>query len=541
MKRLLWAAAVWVSLGASAAQAHFLWVVTGSTPEGPRASVYFGEEAAPDDPALLDRVAKASIWAKGEFSEPKELTLVKADDALVAKLESGQAASTVVLRHTYGVAKKGGESFLLNYYAKGYPSVLPGTWRAVKDAERLPLEVVPMADGRAVRLKVLWKGASLAGSTVTVNGPAVDGKLEGTTDADGVFRCELPASGLYSIRAKHVEATAGKHGDQEYASVRHYSTVSLPYEPIKLAPTAHQFPPLPKGTTSFGGAVAGDRLYVYGGNYGSAHGYSEQDQSGDLWTLDLTNPGKWEQGPAGTRLQGLAMVEHGGRLLRVGGFRAMNKAGEDEDLRSQPEVVRLAADGKSWEPATPLPTPRSSHDAAVVGDTLYVVGGWNMQGGGDDAVWHDSLLAADLKAEPLVWKAAAPPTFKRRALAAAAWQGKLFCVGGMQEDGGPTTATSIYDPATNAWSDGPAILGAPMDGFGCSAFATRDGLFVTTISGSIQRLSEDGKAWQFVGQLEHPRFFHRLLPWQESKLVIVGGTSMSSGKALSLELLAPGK
>ena len=26
----------------------------------------------------------------------------------------------------------------------------------------------------------------------------------------GVYRCELPAAGLYSIRAKHVEATTGK-------------------------------------------------------------------------------------------------------------------------------------------------------------------------------------------------------------------------------------------------------------------------------------------------------------------------------------------
>ncbi|MEY4177522.1 MAG: N-acetylneuraminate epimerase precursor [Planctomycetota bacterium] len=529
----------WACLGAAAAQAHFLWVVPQSTSQGARVAVYFGEQAAPDDPALLDKVATASLWAAVERGQPRELKLSKSDNALVAPLDRDQAFAPVILRHTYGVATKGGDSFLLNYYAKGYSTPLPGLWRAVKDSERLPLEIVPQADQRSVRFQVLWKGEPLAQALVTVEGPGLEMKREGTTDASGVFRCELAAAGLYSIRAKHVEEAAGKHGDQAYTSVRHYSTLALPYQPIHMTPIANSFPPLAKGTTSFGGAVLGDTLYVYGGNYGSAHSYSEEDMSGELWTLDLKGPGKWQPGPSGQRLQGLAMVEHRGRLIRVGGFRATNKEGEKENLRSQPEVARLSVDGKSWELLTPLPAGRSSLDAAVIGDTLYVVGGWNLQGGSRDALWHDTLLAADLTVEPLAWKPVASPPFKRRALSAAAWQGKLYCIGGMEEQGAPTTAVAVYDPAVNAWTEGPAVLGGPMEGFGTAAFATEKGLFVTTMSGSIQKMAADGKAWQVVGQLTHPRFFHRLLPWSGSKLVVVGGSNMTTGKIEDLELLAP--
>ncbi len=524
---------------ASAAHAHFLWVVPQSGPQGPRVAVYFGEQAAPDDPKLLEKVAAASVWLAGERGQPRELKLAKSDDGLVAPLEREQAFSPAILRHTYGVASKGGDSFLLQYYGKGYAAPLPGLWRTVKDSERLPLEIVPVAEGRSVRFEVLWKGEPLAGALVTVEGPGMAAKLEGPTDAKGAYRCELPAAGLYSIRAKHVEATAGKHGDQSYNSVRHYSTLALPYQPLTMNPIAHAFPPLAKGTTSFGGAVAGDTLYVYGGNYGSAHSYSEEDMSGELWTLDLKGPGKWQPGPAGQRLQGLAMVSHRGRLIRAGGFRAVNKEGEKENLRSQPEVARLSADGKSWELLAPLPAGRSSLDAAVLGDTLYVVGGWNLQGGSRDAVWHDTMLAADLTVEPLAWKPVAAPPFKRRALAVAAFQGKLYCLGGMEEQGAPTTAVAVYDAATNSWSEGPALLGGPMEGFGSSAYATEQGLFATTMSGSIQKLAADGKSWQVVGQLAHPRFFHRLLPWQGSKLIAVGGSNMTTGKIEDLELLVP--
>lgn len=523
----------------SVSQAHFLWLLADPPASSEKkVRVYFGEAAEPDDPTLLDRVAKAEVWAVSQRGEPKLVTLAKGADALEGNLVASEGASTFILKHRYGVVAKGGAPFLLNYYAKTHVHSLPGTWRTVSDAERLPLEVAAEAAGVETLLKVTWKGKPLAGSELVVAGEGLSSSLKGATDESGAFRCRLPAAGVYSIRAKHEEATPGKLDDQDYQTVRHYSTLSLRHMPRSLSPVAHELPALPKGTTSFGGAVAGDLLAVYGGNYGSAHSYDIEDQSGDLWLLDLKKPGEWRRGPSGTRLQGLAMVEFRGAFYRVGGFNALNKPGEKEDLRSTAEFARWSPGAERWTALPNLPVARSSHDAALVGSKLYVVGGWNMKGAEAGTDWHDSALVVDLAAEKLEWKAIAPPPFKRRALAVAAWQGRLVCVGGMREKGGPTTEVSIYDPATNAWSNGPALLGESMDGFGSSAFAVGDALYVTTISGSVQRLKADGSAWELAGQLAHPRFFHRLLPWGGDKLIVVGGSDMTTGKTNELELMS---
>lgn len=309
-------------------------------------------------------------------------------------------------------------------------------------------------------------------------------------------------------------------------------------DPPRLVVAPADFPPLPRGVTSFGGAVAGDSLYIYGGNYGGAHEYSREDQSGDLWRLDLKRPEKWERLFAGPKLQGLSMVEFKGRLYRVGGFSAKNQEGDAEDLRSQVDFARLSSDKQAWEALPALPEPRSSHDAATIGDTLYVVGGWNLQGKSADAKWHDTAFAVNLAAEALEWKPIAAPPFKRRALALAAWEGKLYAIGGMQQTAGPTTAVAVYDPKRNGWSEGPPLPGREMEGFGASAFACGRALYVTCFSGAVHRLARDGVQWEPAGQLAHPRFFHRLLPWGDTRLVVVGGSNMTTGKIVELELLS---
>lgn len=528
-----------VLLGTQTASAHFLWLLSERGCDSSRVKVFFGEEAEPDDPELLDRVAKAEVWANGgrRRGEPTKLSLTRGEEALEAELSQNDAAGAVILRHTYGAITRGGNAFLLKYYAKTYLSQLPGNWQAVKDNERLPLEIVPRLDGAVTELRVTWKGEPVANSAVSVKGPGLRSEIEGTTDESGKFRCELPQAGIYSIRARHIEAVAGEHDGEQYKEVRHYSTLTLDHLPTRLAPAEHSLPALPFGTTSFGGAILGDSLYVYGGNYGSAHKYSNEDQSGDLWRLNLKQPKEWEQVLEGPKLQGLAMVPYKGQLYRVGGFTAMNKDGEDQDLRSQADFARFDPAKKTWETLPSLPEARSSHDAAIVGNTLYVVGGWNMEGGGRDTKWHDTALACNLDAEKLEWKPIAAPPFQRRALALAAWNGKLYCIGGMQSKGGTTTQVAIYDPQQNSWSNGPAIAGEGMDGFGSSAFACGDSLYVTTISGSIQRLHGEGKAWEYLGQAAHPRFFHRMLPWNDEQLVLVGGASMQVGKILELEVL----
>ncbi len=294
------------------------------------------------------------------------------------------------------------------------------------------------------------------------------------------------------------------------------------------------YPELPEGITSFGAALAGHHLYIYGGHKGTAHRYSTADQTDAFLRLDLEDPERWEELPSGPKLQGLALVAHDGLLYRLGGFAARNAPEEDHDLWSVDEVARFDPAAGKWESLPPLPEPRSSHDAAVVGDSIYVVGGWAMQG--EKATrWHQTAWKLDLTKKPLKWEPIARPPFERRALAVAAYRDRLYVIGGMQKEGGPTTAVSIYDPAADKWREGPALKGEPMEGFGNAAFSAGDSLFSSTYKGRLQSFHPKSEGWRPVRQLDHARFFHRMLPLGADSLLIVGGANMETGKVLDLE------
>jgi N-acetylneuraminic acid mutarotase len=293
--------------------------------------------------------------------------------------------------------------------------------------------------------------------------------------------------------------------------------------------------PLPKPVTSFGAAIVDGWLYAYGGHLGSAHKYSADLQARELVRLNLAQPDKWEVVAAGPPRTGLAMVAYGGKLYRIGGWEAKNAAGDKWELYSSRDFARFDPQSGQWQDLAPLPEGRSSHDAAVLGSQLYVIGGWELKGEGGGE-WHETAYVCDLADANPQWKEIAKPPFNRRALAVATYGGKVYVIGGMDDSNDTTTDTNIYDPKLRAWSKGPAMPGKAFDGFGASAFGTAAGLFATTGVGSLYRLSADGQTWEEVGKLKHPRFFHRLLAEGDNKLLVVGGTSRG-GKVPEVESL----
>jgi len=524
--------ALLVALTPLLAQAHFVWIVAGPTSPDGQVHVYFSEEAAPDNPELLTRIAHAKLHqaAAGQLSE---LPLVRAADSLAAT-PSGPGPKAFFLSLNYGVLAKGEEPFQLRYYAKSYDKADPRVWTAVGQPSALPFEITPRLEGDEVLFEVTWQGKPQAEIALTIEAEGID-NIEGTTNERGVLAAKLPKGKTISVRAKHTENTAGEQDGKKYASVRHYSTLSLM---IPAEVSAAKLPNLEPPVTSFGAAIVGDFVYVAGGHLGEAHHYSAEGQSDRLVRLNLQQPTQWEELGTVPKRTGLAMVPFQGKLIRVGGFEARNKGDDKEQLVSMADVASYDPATKVWTELTPLPQGRSSHDAVVIGNSLYVVGGWFMNGEGQ-TVWLDDALVADLTQQPLVWQALPQPPFHRRAVSTGEWQGQLVVVGGMQQKGGPTQTTAIYNPATKAWSDGPAVQGNAMDGFGSSAFALGDTLYVSTMSGKLQRLSHDGQRFDTVAQLAHPRFFHRMLPTAQGQLLFVGGASMQSGKVAELELFNP--
>ncbi len=186
----------------------------------------------------------------------------------------------------------------------------------------------------------------------------------------------------------------------------------------------------------------------------------------------------------------------------------------------------------------PLPEPRSSHDAVVIGDALYVVGGWTLDGG-RDGQWLPTAWSFDLSKPGAKWQPIAAPTFKRRALAVAAWDGKLVTLGGMDEDAKVSKSVFALDLAKNEWTALADLPGGKMRGFGVSAWDLAGGLFVSGAEGVVYRLADDGARWEEAGKLQQPRFFHRLLPGNGATLLAVAGASFSDGHLANIEQFAP--
>lgn len=522
---------VWLALTAMA-HAHFPWLVVADG----QARLYFAEHAASGDAALLDSLAGASVWQRDSKGRDTPVELKIDGDHSSSAVASG--SKIVFLRKTYGLLERGGESFLLDYGAKVHTSPLPGEWKAVDDAEKLPLEVLASVTDDRLRLNVVWKGTPSSRTEVHIS---IDGatasKVE--TDEQGSVDVPIERSGLYSIRAKRIDPTSGEHAGKKYSSIRHWTTLTLPVTLANIMAEERSFPELPHGVTSFGGAVIGDFFFAYGGYLEAAHHYYDDGQSKRLLRISISRPTEWEEVAQGPPRTGTALVGHQRRLIRVGGFLAKNKEFEEQNLESQADVQAFDPSTHEWSDLPRLPAGRSSHDAVLVGDTLFVVGGWNMskgsaQGGGETN-WHETAIALDLTDAKATWRMIAPPPFKRRALSLAGHAGKLFVIGGMQEQGGPTTEVAVYDPRTDEWGTAGKLLGGPMEGFGTAACEAEGKLFVTTMSGAVQQFDDATGAWKLVGQLRHARFFHRIAPIDSGRILVVGGASMETGKVTQVE------
>ena len=128
-----------------------------------------------------------------------------------------------------------------------------------------------------------------------------------------------------------------------------------------------------------------------GGNIGKAHEFNRDCVKGDFFRLKLTG---------GTALLSVSLVAPEGKIIRIGGMNARNPGGEKNDLHSTAEVMRFDPTTQQWQALPPLPEPRSSHDAVILGDTLYVGGGWKLAGDDANAVWQNTLPIAPRNPRP---------------------------------------------------------------------------------------------------------------------------------------------
>ena len=542
---IVFAFAIFEFLATPTAEAHFPWLIIDADDT---AALHFGE-------SLSDRAYKLPDSLRGISFEVstsnggKELATEAIETQTFVGLQSREtvkASSSLSCQVVYGIY----HGALLQYSSQYIGSFA--------DPADVAAPAGSAKSGMCMGLKTVEGGME---ATVFDGGqPAADVEVQ-LQNADGdeiaalktneagkaIFADRSLEPGLYAfIVGKTSRDVTGEYQGQAYNSVMNYLTATFRIDgPAKEATVdeamergvvaagvsvqSKMLPEIPVMVTSFGAAVVDGSLYMYGGHMGDAHLYSNESQAHTLYRLDLDGKSEWEAVVEGPGLQGLAMVAHGGKLYRLGGFRAKNVDGEEHDLWSQAGVACFDPKSGEWTDMPSMPEPRSSFDAAVLDDSIYVVGGWSMQGP-DESTWSRNVYQMNLSKEKPKWESISPPPFVRRALSVAAFDGKIFVMGGMQREGGPSKRVDVYDPETDCWSRGPDLNGKSMDGFGSSSFAVDGRLYSSTYSGHLQRLSEDQERWEVIHNLEHERFFHRLLPLTGNRLVALGGASMASGK-----------
>ncbi len=206
---------------------------------------------------------------------------------------------------------------------------------------------------------------------------------------------------------------------------------------------------LPQGVMLIGGSNAGGAV---------ADCYMLSYEGGEVSCKPLT--------PLPTTLTGHAAVVMGGKVYVMGGSIA---AGE-QDAQNNLWIYDPAAN--AWSEGEPLPgRGRFLHQMAVIGHTLYVLGGIGLVEGENGRMQRDMLVEAWSYSESTGWRRLAylPHFCAAAPTPAPVIHGRIYLLGGddasvtgytPQNHPGFHSQSLCYNPAANAWEDAGPVAAA---------------------------------------------------------------------------------
>ena len=160
--------------------------------------------------------------------------------------------------------------------------------------------------------------------------------------------------------------------------------------------------------------------------------------------VDQSAPGRWAAlTPMPGPRQEVAVAAWRGQVWVIGGL------GDDAEPVATVESFDPAHD--VWETRPSLPVPVHHAAAAVVGDRLFVVGGYT----GGRVQWTALESVYEFVAARGVWETRAPMPTPRGGLAVAVLGGRLHALGGSAD--GVSNAHEVYDPAADRWTAANAM------------------------------------------------------------------------------------
>ncbi len=197
----------------------------------------------------------------------------------------------------------------------------------------------------------------------------------------------------------------------------------LPTQPMDVAPLV----PAPFDPSGGFLAPVGDTLL----------GAGSKDGKFTLWSKSLEGADSWI--PTGVAVpRDAAVARWGDAWILVGGL-------QDGVPTARVWLLKTDAGKPSLTPLPDLPKPVGGASAAVINDTLYVLGGSMAAGGGSDA--SSGFWILDLKNPGASWADGAAFPGSPRSFAAAVGQYGMFCVfGGLGPDGAALKDTWIFRP-----------------------------------------------------------------------------------------------
>ena len=145
-----------------------------------------------------------------------------------------------------------------------------------------------------------------------------------------------------------------------------------------------------------------------------------------------------------------------------------------------------------WRPIVPLPEPRSAAGAAVVGDRIYVIGGF-------DSTRRELKTAYVYDPATDAWRKIADLPTPRQHLAVTDFQGQVCALGGYVGNAIPLTIVECYDPATDRWSTRPSL---PKPASDFAAVSLEGGIWA--VGDDVQVF--DGTRWWLGPSLGTPRY-----------------------------------
>lgn len=193
-----------------------------------------------------------------------------------------------------------------------------------------------------------------------------------------------------------------------------------------------------------------------------------------------------------------------------------------------------------WDLCGMMPEPRSYHTAALIGNTVYITGGFDPESRKcGELVACKTTYAYDI--DSMEWSRKSDMNTARASHGAACCGDRLFVFGGRGRLGRAVAATEVYDPASDTWTEGTP-LDIPRMAMGCATVG--DVIYVagglTPDTGELYRAVDrvdiydpKSNSWSAGPPLPKPRAFPSAASLSE-QLWLLGGCYDNSEPGLPL-------